>query len=287
MPLDDLILVCGARRTGTTLAAAILSADEAAPPLPGEAQLLPRWLESYRWAREQFDVRALPFFADPPAFRAFYRRLLDVFLRHCREHFRDSRVLVLKSPELSLFFPEAHDLLPEARFVVTTRDPRDQVASEWQVLERRRGDWDAKILRDRDFSTLAASFVHYYRPVVEVIERDPARIHLLRYEDLVQRPERALERLGAFTGLDLRAFDPKRAWPRVAATYWAYGTSPSDTPLYGGAIDASRVGSHAEVMSREEARLVGDACAEVAERLGYPRDEDEAPEAGPAQGGNG
>ena len=89
MPVDELILVCGARRTGTTLAAAVLAADEAAPPLPGEAQLLPRWLETYRWAGEQFAVRALPFFADP----AELRRLLA----HGAERAREAAAPTLES----------------------------------------------------------------------------------------------------------------------------------------------------------------------------------------------
>jgi hypothetical protein len=131
-------LVCGARRTGTTLLAAMLSADPSAPPLPGEAQLLPEWLQTFRWARERFAIRALPFFHDDDELRGFYQRLLEGFTNHCWRRFGADAALVLKSPELSLYLGEARELLPRARVVVTFRDPRDQVASEWRVIERRR-----------------------------------------------------------------------------------------------------------------------------------------------------
>ena len=137
MMTDRVFFVCGARRTGTTLLAAVLSADTSAPPLPGEAQLVPQWLASYRWARDHFAIRALPFFRDEDELRAFYRRLLGEFVSHCRNRFGRDAALILKSPELSLYLEEALEVFPEARFLATIRDPRDQVASEWRVVEKR------------------------------------------------------------------------------------------------------------------------------------------------------
>jgi hypothetical protein len=269
MASSELLVVCGARRSGTTLLAAVLSANDATPPLPGEAQLVPRWLETYRWANQAFAIRALPYFADRSALRDFYREQLAAFVRHCRRHFAAASVLLLKSPEISLFFPEALELFPSARFVVTTRDPRDQVASEWRVLERRQLDWDREVLRDRAFERLAAFYVDYYQPILQGLHSDRERIYVQRFEDLVQDPERAIAGLGRFAGLDLRAFDPTQDWPRVAPSYWAYGTSPSDTPYYGRAIEAGRVATYREVMSEDEAARVIIACGEVAATLGY------------------
>lgn len=263
-----LFIVCGARRTGTTLLAAVLSVDESTPPLPGEAQLLPQWLECYRWANEHFSIRALPFFRDRGEFRDFYRSVLVEFLAHCRRRFGVGSSLVLKSPELSLVFSEAYDLFPEARFLVTTRDPRDQVASEWRVVEKRRGsETDVRILRERDFEALARFYIRSYEPILGVLERSPGRIHVQAYEELVTRPGDALARLAEFTGLRLGRFDPRAPWPRVAETYWAYGTSPSDTPHYGQPIEPARVGSYTESMSEDEARLVQAICAPVTARL--------------------
>jgi len=273
MNIEELFIVCGARRTGTTLLAAILSADEATPPLPGEAQLLPQWLNTYRWAKQSFSIRALPFFADENEFSQFYRHILLEFLGHCGSHFEFSSSVIWKSPELSLYFQEAWELLPEAHFLVTARDPRDQVASEWRVVEKRnRGEENLRILRERDFRCLAKLYNRYYRPMLELIERHPDRIFIQRYEELVLAPEQAITRIEDFTGLDLSGFNPLESWPRVADSYWAYGTGPSDTPFYGKAIERSRVGSFEESMTADEAAAVEKACEQTASVLGYPLD---------------
>ncbi len=268
MASGRVFFVCGARRTGTTLLAAVLSADASAPPLPGEAQLVPEWLASYRWAREHFAVRALPFFDNEHELRRFYRRFLRQFLTHCWDRFGSDAALVLKSPELSLFCEEAQELFPDARFLATIRNPRDQVASEWRVIEKRLGSAaDIRILRERDFEALARHYVHYYEPILAVLDRAPEQIHIQQYEQLVTDPRQALAGLERFTGLDLHSFDPRAAWPRVADSYWAYGTSPSDTPYYGKPIEPRRVGSYVESMSEEEASRVDAVCAAVTNRL--------------------
>lgn len=53
-------------------------------------------------------------------------------------------------------------------------------------------------------------------------------------------------------GHPLDRFDPHAPWPRVADTYWAYSTSPSETPQYGRPVEPARVGSYTESMSEEE-----------------------------------
>jgi hypothetical protein len=268
MDVGRLFIVCGGRRTGTTLLAAVLSADESTPPLPGEAPLLFSWLESYRWAKGDFPIRALPFFRDGDEFRDFYRNFLGEFLAHCRRRFGAASSLILKSPKVSLVFPEAHDLFPDARFLVTTRDPRDQVASEWRVVERRRAhEGDLRVLRKRDFETLARQYVRYYEPILAVLEGTRERIYIQTYEQLVTAPREALAGLEGFTGLRLGGFDPRAPWPRVADTYRAYRSVPSDTPYYGQAIEPARVGSYLESMSEDEARLVEAICAPVTARL--------------------
>jgi hypothetical protein len=263
------ILVSGARRTGTTLLSAVLSADPRTPPFPGESQLLTRWIEDYRWAREHFAIGGLPFFGDTGALKSFHLRMVSLFLDHCREHFAPADIVILKSPEFSLHWREVLELLPDADIVVSVRDPLDQVASEWQVLERRRAPTDLAILASRDFASLARLYVRYYGEIVHSLESASRRIVLQRYEELVLHHERAARTLGAALDLDLSSFDPSARWPRIARSYWAYGSSPSDTPYYGGPLARDRVGAHAAILSPDEAEHVRRICAEVTSRLGY------------------
>ncbi len=125
---------------------------------------------------------------------------------------------------------------------------------------------DLRILRERDFASLARNYVRYYEPVLQVLNRTSDRIYLQQYEQLVVHPAAAIGALEAFTGLNLRGFDAKADWPKVSDTFWAF-SSPSDTPHYGRAVDPGRVRSYVESMSDDEAQVVLDVCAGVSARL--------------------
>lgn len=286
-----IVVVCGARRTGTTLLAAVLSTGPNVPAFPGEAGLLVPWISSYRWALDHFESRALPFFDDRDALAAYFRNLLDQFHDHCRTRFSPASTVIFKSPELSLVFDDAYELMPDARFVVIARDPRDQVASEFAVTRRRlKQPADAEhaagrrfasmisfarrvelhqIVKLRRFGALARRYVAYYAPILDHLRGRSDRILLVHYEDLVDDPARVVEQLEAFTGLDLSEYDPTRDWQSLGDSYWAYGVSADDTPHYGKSVERSRVGAYREAMSERQARRVQRVCAHTANALGY------------------
>src|SRR3546814_5975830 len=68
----------------------------------------------------------------------FTIELLDRLLQETHTRLGQPEALVLKSPELSTYFPHAADLFPEARFVISVRDPKDTIASMIEVGERHR-----------------------------------------------------------------------------------------------------------------------------------------------------
>lgn len=260
------IVVTGARRSGTTLAAAIIASSPLAPPFPGECQLLTRWIESHAWARRRFAIAGEPFFADSNEMVAVVRAMLQPFWAHCAKRSPGATTLVLKSPELAPVLSCAIDLIRPARIVATVRDPRDQVASEWRVLQRRRSPGDCGILERRDFLRLADTYVRYCDGVVAAAGQSPA-LMVVQFEDLVRHSRETIALLAQHLGLDLESFDPDGDWTSLAPSYWAYGSSPSDTPLYGKPIDPARVGAYHDVMNRAEADAVLERCRSVYSQL--------------------
>ena len=75
----QVFIVCGGRRTGTTLMSAILSSDERANPLGQESQILTRIIESYRWGSVNFVDFGPSFFPDYQSYKIFFQKIMTQF----------------------------------------------------------------------------------------------------------------------------------------------------------------------------------------------------------------
>jgi len=265
----SIFLVGGGRRTGTTLLAAVLSSDKRANPLGQEAQILTRIIEAYRWGRERFEQFGCSFFDDPDMYRTFFQEIVDRFQIEVSERI-SSGVLVLKNPEFSLVMLDIAELFPYATLLVTVRDPRDQIASELEVSLRRLVDngQDPRLL-NRNIADLAGYYVNYYREILELRARQPGRIHVVRYEDLVLQAAKSLNEIRAITGLKL-SFDPKKTWSRVSDQASLH-SGPSRSDLYGAPIDARSVGRYKRDLSIDELNVVEEVCSELMDEFDYQR----------------
>ena len=262
------IIVCGGRRTGTTLLAGILSSDPRTNPLGQKAHLLTQLVGAYRWGRVNFESFGVSLFGKIEAYRSFYRRTVADFARDVSTRISPGGALVLKNPELSFVLLDVADLFPEAVLIATVRDPRDQVASELQVAERRQ----TAGLPDHHFGTrnvveLSNRYVSYCREIIELRSQQPDRINIVRYEDLIQHPNEALVDLRTATGLDL-PFHPAKPWTRVSPLAGLH-EGPDHSPLYGLPIDARSVGRFNRDLRGKEAAAVEKVCADLMSEFGY------------------
>ena len=110
-----------------------------------------------------------------------------------------ARAVGEKTPDHALHVDALHATLPEARFVHMVRDPR-AVVNSWRSVPWSSGyAWrDADLWRER----------------VQAVRRAPASaaVHTVRFEALVQSPERVMRRVGAFLGLA-----PGHRWQQSAS----------------------------------------------------------------------
>lgn len=271
-PANDhlVLIVCGGRRTGTTLLAAILSSDERTNPLGQEARILGQLIAAYRWGRENFENAGTSFFDDLEGYRAFFRETVARFAREVAVRISPGGALVLKSPELATNLPDVIDLFPAAVCLATVRDPRDQVASELEVAARRQ----AAGLPDHHYGTrnivaLAQRYLSYSREILTLRRQQPEQLNIVRYEDLILRTEETLANLRGTTGLDL-PFDPAKPWTRVTPLA-ALQTGGDRSDLYGAPIDAASVGRFRRELTAAEAAAVEEICAELMSEFGYDR----------------
>ena len=259
-------IICGARRSGTTLLNAILCSDSQCNPLGQEAQLLTRLIESYQWGKMNFDSFGQSFFDDLQQYQTFYQEVIAKYTQEISSRISAGDKLVLKNPELCLCLSDVLELLENAIFLVTVRDPRDQICSEIEVTKRRLSDVGENIdLADRRIGRLAKQYNKYYEQLLG--SNCVKRVNLIKYEDLVKNPKTVLKQISSITGLSI-AFDPNAQWLRVSPLA-GLRKSASRSELYDSPITQCSVGRHVRELTNEEINQIERICENAMRTFGY------------------
>lgn len=192
------IFVGGAPRSGTTLTRAILDAhpDIACGP---ELRAFPALARLYRETASSMGATLAAHYSfDAQDLKETWRRLIASFLEPLHER-SGKHFVAEKTPANALYFSELFALFPDSRFVHVVRDPRDVVASLLKM------DWrDAKTGARLPITASIGGAARGWRDHVAAARaaRDQgAPVHDLVYEDLIAEPEKTLERLFAFLGV--------------------------------------------------------------------------------------
>lgn len=210
-----------------------------------------------RLALEEEDLERLLASRERISFADFVAALYDLYGdRHEKPLVGD------KTPGYVRYLPTLHGLWPQAKFVHLVRDGRDVCLS---VLDWRKDATGFSTFARDPVTTIAVWWEWYVRLGLEgATELEPDLYHELRYESLVDAPERECRRLCRFLGLpfdgamlrfhegrmrDDPELDAKRAWRPVTPGLRSWR---SQLP-------------HADVVRFEA------AAGELLEELGYER----------------
>ncbi|MEM0915493.1 MAG: sulfotransferase [Planctomycetota bacterium] len=270
MPSPAHLIVTGARRSGTTLMQQVLCSAPTASPQFAEARVIAKLLELFDWGIDAYDRNNQWYFDGPDDFADFVQQSVDRVLANLRRRFPDAETMVLKAPAFHDCLDAADRFIPDVRHVICLRNPFDQALSEHEV-ELRKIDSDRKRQRregKRDFRKLAKAYLRQTEPALAYAEAHPERALVSKYEDLVGSPQREVERLSAFTGLDLSGYDPKAAWKGFLFQD-EFRDRPTYVEQYGQPIDASRVGRFNDKLTQGDIAAVSGMCDRVLTRH-YP-----------------
>ena len=264
--------VGGSPRSGTTLLQSILCSDVRTNPLIRETHYLYKIVETYRHTVDSFDaLESCHYFSSVEEVREVTRPWAEAFLSHVRARYSPASSLVLKYVGLTQLYPALAELLPDARLILIVRDPKDTIGSLIEV-----GKKSAEQGKRNNFPSVTDKLISFYRsfyePSLSCRESSfRARLHLVRYEDLVRDPASEIARLEDFTGLSLRGFNPDGEWSRQQVDFAKDrgNNNPWITELNGGAVSESRLGRYREVMSEAEAAGIERACAHIMDAFGY------------------
>lgn len=264
--------VGGAPRTGGTLLTSILCADASVNPLLREAHYLREQVQLYKRCKTYHkEHEQLNYFTDEEDLRTFTRQWVLALLEKVRARYAPAEHLVLKSFPLTFEFPELFELLPDARFLVTLRDPRDGIASQVVVGEKQ-AKAGKNVRFPRDMQQLVWEYQGLYTSCVNSPDADfKSRILYVKYEDLVGEPAKELARIRTFTGLSLTGFDPTKGWQSSERDFQGVveAGDPYTSPLYGQGMSRQRIHRYKEVLTTAEIRFIELRAVQYFQHFGY------------------
>jgi hypothetical protein len=257
---SELIIVAGPPRSGTTwLHREICNGVDMFPFLP-ECTLLTQQVELYSKTLKYCDPQRFnAYFANKQNLLAYFRcnvnRLINQVASLNRKS--NSKTLVLKDPEFSLYLVELKELLPKHKLIVLVRDPRDVLASMKNVSIKKNIQWNVQDSANQLFS--------YYYQIDRFQQQVPPDCIFLRYEDLVSGKVDSLQRF-----LQLPVLNNLFCKDQIANVLDQLDTAdPFFSELYLQPTTKDKIGSYLQVLSIEEVRHVEMVYSGVIQQWGY------------------
>lgn len=131
---------------------------------------------------------------DPPSMCRLFRAMLELYAQH-----RGKPIICEKTPNHVRYVPQILAWYPKARIILLVRDGRDVILSEMPGYNIRSPLWNRSVRWARSIGR-----------VNRALKRFGDRVHILRYEDVLQEPEEQMRRTCEYLGL---AYEPTMLSP--------------------------------------------------------------------------
>lgn len=193
-----------------------------------------------------------------------YSKICRVVYDQYKSFFKKEQILWFgdKNPGYTIYSRRLLEIFPDAKFIQIIRDYRDNYVS----------------VKDVDFelpvpSLVATKWRLFYHSVRKASGLNPDRYRTVRYEDLVEDPEKEMKALCAFLGIDYHpeVLDFYKKEEEVFKVYPKKFITRYHANLVK-KVNKSRSGIWKEKLSAREVRLADFAVGSTAEKAGYRRE---------------
>ena len=248
------LFVGGSWRSGTTLLHALICTSGRTNDYIGECSYFSALTHALSQGLVSYTLHTRYYFASREEFIAHHASILRDELQRVWERTGRSAVLALKDPLLTPRFPLLASTLPEARFVVSIRDPLDTIASRIDVYRRSSGVEDPTTGQVEQF---CCEYNEFYQPIIDYLEIFGDRICLINYKSIVEDDHTRLQEFG------LDDIDPGSLWRSSITNVHEHAGDPWMTPLYGMAPSTASIGRYGDKTPRDLEVLVRKICGSV------------------------
>ncbi|MET2825420.1 sulfotransferase family protein [Mesorhizobium shangrilense] len=263
-----LIFVTGSMRSGTSLLHRLISTSPDAGERLAPARYIMDFIQLFHTYSNSESAFVSDYAKSNADFLAVTRQFVTDRLHDAWLHSGKPACLVLRTVEVAPTLPLVARLLPEAKFAVSVREPKDVIASILKVGEKQRKFWPRRetLASSKNLSRMCRTYNRAYLATVRTQRSDEAlrkRIVFVRYEDAVADPAGALRDLWrrfdiAPGSTILTADSAKRTSIRqiMLHKYWrSYKTDLSEAP-----ISAASIGSHKSALKASEIWAINWRC---------------------------
>lgn len=272
-----LIIVTGCMRSGTSLLHRLISTSPDTGERLGPARYIADFLQLSRRYLGEDSPFATDYFRSSDDLVSVTRQFVEARLHDAWVHSGKPTCLVLRTVEIAPMLPLVADLLPEAKFAISVREPKDTITSILNVGAKQRilGIRRNALAASRDIRRLSKTYNGAYLAVFRKQRSDALfrnRIVFVRYEDAVSNSAAALDdvwqRFDLRPGSGTLPADPVTR-PSLSEIsnhrYWrSYRTSLSEAP-----VSTQSVGSYRSALKTSEIWHVNWRCRLLRREFGY------------------
>ncbi len=256
------IFVAGPGRSGTSVLHATLCTDlenNVTNEYVGECTYFTHILRTFYCVTNHFDSIYTSYFDKLEDFNLYHSNLIRSFLIDTWTYLGKPKNLILKAPGLILNFDLLAQILPEAKFVVSVRDPLDIAASMKTVVEKYEKDlvFDAEYL-----IKLANDIKSNYLTILTRLDLFKDKIIFIKYRNLVTGE--LDEEIYNFLGIKINR---DNLWKSNKYNY--QDKSGWLTKLYNAPSTDASVGRYQNKLTDKEIQIVSSICADIMKYFGY------------------
>lgn len=240
---------------------ALVCSGEGVNRIIAECSYLTQLFAAYEHGMRSYANHTQYFFESVEEFKAYNREIIENFIQRTAARLDNPSILALKDPLLTARFHAVAGLMPDTKFIIISRDPRDAVASRLRAQIRGQKTSITQAQIDR----FCTAYNNIYTVAADLKREHPDTVCLVNYETLVDSHD--YSEIERFLGTRLH---PDGMWQNAVVDYAAQKKNAFYSELYGQPISATARGTYTDTISESQASNILETCAEAARRVGVP-----------------